>query len=253
MIREYSPQIWVSLVLFILNNYYPSFFLLRQYLSIAVCLFSIKYIISRKPIQFFLCALLALSFHMTSIVFAPLYLLYGIQYSKRNMLLLVLGVFFAALLFSEGAALLNSISPYYAKYFGMEIEDSAWRRALMKVYIALVYLFIMRDRFYEDGINRVVFYCMLLNAFICVVAVNVFGVFRLREFFSLADIVGVPIMLKGVSDSRNIKKIVSYLLVAVYIFLLFVSFNNFITGENMHNAYQPFWLSEKFLQASGYY
>ena len=32
-IKDYSPNIWLSLLLFIFINYYPAFFLLRQYLA----------------------------------------------------------------------------------------------------------------------------------------------------------------------------------------------------------------------------
>jgi hypothetical protein len=49
----------------------------RQYLAVAICFFSLRYIIARKPLGFLICLALALSFHRTALLFLPAYFLVG--------------------------------------------------------------------------------------------------------------------------------------------------------------------------------
>lgn len=240
-IKNYSPNIWFSLILFILINYYPSFFLLRQYLAMGVYLFSIKYIIKREPVNFGICMLIAVSFHTTATIAIPMYFLYGVNNNKWNMILLFIGSIIAIAAFYSFSTYVSLFSDYYANYFEAENEDSAWQRAIMKIYIFMVYLFTMGDKYYDKGINRVIFYSMIMNVIICVAAMNVFGVFRLREYFSLADFIGIPIMLKEAIKKKTFKTMSESILLIIYMILLTISFYRFIDSENMNNAYRFFW------------
>ena len=99
----------------------------------------------------------------------------------------------------------------------------------------------MGDKYYDKGINRVIFYSMIMNVIICVAAMNVFGVFRLREYFSLADFIGIPIMLKEAIKKKTFKTMSESILLIIYMILLTISFYRFIDSENMNNAYRFFW------------
>lgn len=246
-IKEYSPFIWLSLILYVLINYYPSFFLLRQYIAMGVFLYSLRYVIDRKPIHYGICMLIALSFHTTAIVAIPIYFLYGIKNNKLNMLLVLAGSIAVIAVFFSFSTYIGLFSAYYAHYFEVEMEESAWKRAVMKGFIFLVYLFVMREKFYDKGINRIVFYCMVLNLVICIAAMNVMGVFRLREYFALADFIGIAIMVKEAKASNSFKKLVGLSLISVYIVLLVLSFNSFIESENMNNSYRFFWENRQML------
>lgn len=250
IIKDYSPYIWLPLLLYLLINYYPSFFLLRQYIAMSVFLFSIKYVINRNPWKFGILSLIAISFHLTAVVILPFYFLYGIKFSKMNMLWLLLGSVLAILMFMRLSDIIGLVSAYYMGYFESEMDSPAWQRALMKIYIMVVYLFSMRQSFYDKGINRVVFYCMLLNVIICVAAMNMYGVFRMREFFSLADYIGITIIIQQVTQRKVTMRPLFYSMVLVYIVLLFMSFNNFVTGENMNNQYQFYWEGTEYRMAN---
>lgn len=240
-IKDYSPYIWLSLILYVLINYYPSFFLLRQYLAMGVFLYSLKYIINRNPIRYGICMLIALSFHTTALIAVPLYFLYGIRNSKLNMLLVLIGAIAVIAVFFSFSTYIGLFSAYYAHYFEVEMEESAWKRAIMKGFIFLAYMFILRKHFYDKGINRVVFYCMVLNIVICVAAMNVMGVFRLREYFALADFIGIPVMVQQTNNLNSFNKMVGLSLIMVYVALLVMSFHSFIMSENMNDSYQFFW------------
>lgn len=243
LIKTYSPFVWLSLLLYVLINYLPSFFLLRQYLAMPFVFWSFKYVIERKQLKYWLCILLAFSMHTTALVVIPIYYLYGLKYSKKNMLLVIAITVAASLGFMVIGAIVGSYFSYYSRYVEMEVEEPAWQRALMKSYILFVYMFALKKAFCKAGINRLIFYSMLLNVIICIGAMNIFGVFRLREYFSLADFIGVPIILYYTKAMSYPKKPVVIAMSIVYIILLVLSYNSFVEGGNMENGYQFFWKS----------
>jgi hypothetical protein len=161
------------------------------------------------------------------------------------MLLVFGGTIIASLSFMAIGAIIGSFFSYYSQYLDMQVEDPAWQRALMKVYILFVYLFALKDQYYNPGVNRLVFYSMLMNVIICVGAMNFFGVFRLREFFSLADFIGIPIILGSTAQMYFPKKHAVIFLTGVYIILLIISYISFAEGGNMENGYDFFWESNQ--------
>ncbi len=245
LIISYSPCIWLSLFIYVLINYLPSFFLLRQYLAMPFVFLSFKYVIERKQNLFLISVLLAFSIHTTALIVIPFYYMYGISYSRRNMLLVFGGTIIASLSFMAIGAIIGSFFSYYSQYLDMQVEEPAWQRALMKVYILFVYLFALKDQYYNPGANRLVFYSMLMNVIICVGAMNFFGVFRLREFFSLADFIGIPIILSSTTQMYFPKKHAVIFLTGVYIILLIISYISFAEGGNMENGYDFFWESNQ--------
>ena len=120
VIKDYSPYIWLSLILYILINYYPSFFLIRQYISMAIFIYSIKFIINRKPFYFGIAIFISMSFHPTVVLAAPLYLLYGMKNSKKNMIILTIGVIITVSMFMSLGKYVQMVSGYYASYFEFE-------------------------------------------------------------------------------------------------------------------------------------
>lgn len=252
VIKEYSPYIWFSLFLYVLINYYPSFFILRQYLALAVCLLSLKYIIKRDSVRFGIYTLVAFSFHATALLIVPLYFLYGMKATKMNMSLLAAGSVFFVVAFMSIADYVNLFSAYYAHYFETEVEEGMWQRTLLKIYIAGVYLFTLRKKFYDEGINRLVFYGMVFNVVICIAAMNIFSAHRLREYFSYADYIGVAIILKEASRIKTIKKPIVFFLVLVYVAALAISFNSFVQSNNMNNDYEFFWKGEALSSSSSF-
>ena len=75
-ILKYSRLPWLSMFLFISTIFYQSFFLMRQSLAVAICLYSIPYIIDRKYVKFLWIIFTAYLIHNTAIIFALLYFIY---------------------------------------------------------------------------------------------------------------------------------------------------------------------------------
>lgn len=236
-----SPHIWLALFLYILINYYPSFFLLRQYLAMPFVFMAFYYIIERKLVGFIVCSLLAYSFHTMSLCIVPMYFVYSLKPSRLNFILIAGGTVAGCLGLVAIGNYLSSYFDAYSHYLSLEVEDAAWSRAFMKIYIFGVYVYALGHDCYKVGINRIVFYSMLMCIIICVGAVNLFGVYRMRDFFSIADIIGVPLIWCYAKQYNGFRKYTARNLALVYIALLVYSFNSFVQGDNMHSDYQLFW------------
>ena len=248
IIKRYSPYIWASLFIFILINYFPSFFLLRQYLAIAVFLYSIKYLINREAFKYGLCVLIAMSFHLSAIIVAPLYYLYGLKNTKKNMLLLAIGSIAVILFFMAISSLIGMFSAYYAKYLDWDNDSPAWQRALMKLYFLGVYLIATSRSYYKEGINRIIFYCCLFGAVISIAAINLYAAHRLLAYFTIAEFIGIPVIINEVSLKSRKRIPIVYYLLFVYIIVLIVSFVSFVEGGNINNDYQFFWKASDYQQ-----
>lgn len=247
-IKRYSPYVWLSIFLFVLTSYCPSFFLLRQYLAIAFSLYSIKYIVNREPVKFGFYVLLAMSFHFSAVFVVPLYYLYGIKNSKKNMLLLAIGSIAVILFFMAISSLIGMFSAYYAKYLDWDNDSPAWQRALMKSYFLGVYLLGTSKSFYKEGINRIIFYCCLFSVVIGIAAINLYAAHRIIAYFSIAEFIGIPIIIKEVSLNSRKRIPIVYCLLFVYIIVLIVSFVSFVEGGNINNEYQFFWKASDYRQ-----
>lgn len=68
-IYKYSSNIELSLLMYvIMGGYFTSTNITRQYIALAIYVYSIKYLIDKKYIQYFILGLIAFQFHTTAIV-----------------------------------------------------------------------------------------------------------------------------------------------------------------------------------------
>lgn len=240
-IYRYSPYLLLSLLVFILVDYPFSCFLLRQYLAMATTLLSIPFIINRQLYKFLICMAIAVSFHTTALVFIPVYLLYrtDITYSSKRSLYIFFGL---GVLF--GGAILPFVLRFlsvYQHYLYVDENEGSIIRLAIKIYLLFVYLYALKDKVWENGINQIVMICMLMAILICTWGLNVLIFFRLRMFFSISEFIGIPIILEYNKRSDSFKKITVGAMLIVYIILLVISYYSFVTNETNPISYELFW------------
>jgi transmembrane protein EpsG len=202
---------------------------------------AVKYTLDRNFKMYVLSVLLAYSFHTTSLVIFPLYYLYGLSYSKKNVIFLILIMVVGCSSLVTLGGYLSSYFPMYEHYLEIDAGGAAWSRALMKIYILAVYVFTLGKKSFDENMNKIVLISMIMCVIICVGAANIYGVYRLRDYYALADFVGVAIILKEARKIKGIKRTGIILMTYIYIALLAYSFNSFVTSANMRNDYQLFW------------
>lgn len=243
--KKYSPNKWLSLFLFIVTNYIMAMLAIKQYIAMAICLLSIKYIFNRQQIKFIICVALAVSFHTSAAIFLPIYYLYGIDITRKKAILLAIFI----VLFIIGFQLLiqyvlNFVGSSYAFYMdNYESEsggEATWNRAIFKLAILLVFIYSLGEKCVSDNLNHFVLCNMILSFMICAGGVGLFGIFRLREFYFLGDVLGIPIMLSNLKNQPLIKKIIIPFFCIAYVVLLFNSFVEMV-NTNFAQGYRFIW------------
>lgn len=241
-ITKYSPNILLSLCIFYMIDFSFSLILLRQFIAVSIGLLSFKYVIERKQLNFLICALLALSFHSTAIILFPIYYIYGIQTTKTNIIVLTILTVIITLAFNVITNYIASFTEYYANYIGKETESSV-ARTLMKIYILLVYIMALGRDVFKKNINYLLLICLVLNVVIYIGGTEVFGLYRIRAYFEISEIIGIPVILSYASKKTFSTNLTLKTMVFLYGGLLFWTFMRMVDNEDIYysNIYSLFF------------
>ena len=107
------------LMFVITSNYFLSLNIVSQYMAISMCLFSYKFVENHRPLQFFLLVLAAASFHISALVFLPVYFLSQVKLKPHICAILVISFLIVAPLFVPLLEkMIGIIAPKYTRYFG---------------------------------------------------------------------------------------------------------------------------------------
>lgn len=113
-IAKYSALPFFSILFYFMPHYFFSEAgQMRQGLGIAVCVFSLRYIIKRDVWRFLICMFFALGFHKSAIVFIPAYWLVLLPFSAKQWAgLLVLSIILAPFeVYTLFGGLFQSLTP----------------------------------------------------------------------------------------------------------------------------------------------
>ena len=185
----------------LVGSFFFPLFLMRQYFATAFCLFSIPFILDRKPIPFVLCMLAAYFFHRTSIVFSLCYFLPLLKVNVKTILLvLVVGVF-AVLsigLFNVYFVAMvgdSELASHYMEYVNDDSSNS-WKSAVIPVVAFLFALFSYKGHFGElDKKQSLFFFMSAVYAILSIVDVSgtsFSAIYRILPYFGLSVIILLP-------------------------------------------------------------
>lgn len=230
-VRQYSPILWVSVFVFMTDSFPQSLFILRAFLAISIYLFSFPFIINRKVIPFLLLSGIAFSVHMSSVIFLPVYFLYGIK-NWRYLLLLLL--FLTVLLIAGFDTLLpwfvEYVVPEYAYYIinADNYEGASWKMPALLSAILLFRIIVMKEHFYEEGINRLLSIVMILAVIVYSAGMGFgFGLTsRVAMFFTNMTFLIIPNTLQYLKSS-------SWQFACAVIYILFNSFFFFKSASDI--------------------
>lgn len=229
----------LALFLYTIVAYFPSFWLWRQYMAIIFVLFAYNYIIEQNLKSYLFYMLIATSMHTTAIIVLPLYWVYKVRMNDRRFVFLILAVFFVIVTFKVLAGALAGISEYYSHYLDSDAESTTGR-LLLKVYLVLLMLFTYRKHLFDKGWSYLLFLCALMNVIIYAGGSGIFGIFRLRAYFDVSEILGIPFIL---AYAHNLGKFKRYLIKTasfVYVIVLIITVYSFLQSENFQYGYHTF-------------
>lgn len=231
-IVKYSPYILLSLTLLFFTGYMFSLIILRQFIAVCIGLTSFKYVIKRNQLKFLLTVVVAILFHSTGAILLPVYYLYGIKINKRNILLLLGAFVTISALFAIVANYLASFSAYYSNYIGRETEASLVR-TIMKLYIMIVFVLALRKSVFDKNINFLLLICLAFNVVLYMGGNAIYGLYRLRTYFEISEIIGIPIILYYIRGFATFHKLCFRILVFIYMVLLFISFDRMVYNDEI--------------------
>lgn len=224
-IRRYSTIYWFSVLVFMVDSFAQSLFIVRGFMAMFVFLLSFPFIINRQFLPFLILSLLAFSFHMTSIVFIPVYFLYGVKNAKYLSLVLVGGLIVVVLGFSLILPFIveNLLTSYtYYLLAAEEYEGGNWKMPALLSSILIFRIIVMRNHFFEEGINRLCSIALILAIALYVAGLGFGLINRIALYFSNLTFLILP---------NTVQYLRSYTLQFV-VALVYVLFSGFFFLKN---------------------
>ncbi len=223
-IKEYSPNLLLSILILLLMPFGQSLFVIRQHMAIALMFASIPFIINRRLIPFLLLfAITFFSFHHSCIAFLPMYFLYGLSGKK---LIWVLAISMG-LIVSFWSALV--VISFYLDY-GWFAQTSDVGTANVTTFIQfllffLLFIFTLGKEVFVDGLNKLCFCVLAIAVFLNFMSVGAnFG--RLTLYFNIFAILSVPLSLKYIRN-KQIRGLVGFsIILLLFVMLVYGSAGN---------------------------
>lgn len=196
-IKKYSRIYWVSVLIFIVCHFAQSLFMLRAFLALSLILMSFPFILNRRIIPFLILNALAITIHMSSAIFLPVYFLYGIRNGKfLTFSFLIIGVAvtlvgFENLIITTVERIVPSYS-YYIVYID-NYEGASWKMPAILGAEMLLRIYVLRNRFFSQGLTRLLSIITILAFFVYTTGMG-FGLtsrmalyFTNMSFLTMAD------------------------------------------------------------------
>lgn len=234
--EDYAP--------FVLLLYFSSFFPLhemtqiRAAVAIGVMLFSIQFIVGRKPVKYFMSVLVAIMFHYSALLMIPLYFINTNKTNKKRMLIMLLFsllIPFASL--NVVKYIINLNLGFYANNFTRYIYDM--NNGLLEVnvynYLSIfyllfaVYLILNIEKIKIINIYSLFFVKLYVYSIVAYFALSGLGVGnRISEFYGVSIIFVIPYFMMQFK-SNYMLKILFVLIALFYLYLNIV--NNSLLNE----------------------
>ncbi|MDE6460526.1 MAG: EpsG family protein [Paramuribaculum sp.] len=236
--KEYSPKFFLFATLFYFIHTYilRDMSLIRSGIAAAIVLYSLRYVGQRKLKWFLLTIIIAMSFHLASIIFIIVYPFYAMNLSKRSMIRMVIVSLLISYVFSAGM-LLNALPKVgifsrvsnYSWMIGSSklgvLTNPTVLKQLFFVVISLVYY----DRIKEHCPNfRLLLVPYLLS--VCWLMVwNDFAIVaaRMATFLSVTEVIIIPTTL--ILFKKHSRQIAGTVLIALAFIILYWNGNYYLT------------------------
>ena len=227
--KRYSVYFFISVMVFTVNSYAESLFMLRSFLAIGILLLTFPYILERKIVPFLLLNILAMSIHVSAVIFLPVYFLYGVNKSKWIWaIFIIVGGFFMLKFDDIISYIVERYLPGYSYYFIYidNYEGASWKMPALLGLLLLMRVAVLRKHFFDMGITRLLSILMVL-AFVVYTAGMGFGLTsRMAMFFTNMTFLILP---DTVSHMKNKK-------LGVLISIIYIIFNGYFFLRNSTDA-----------------
>lgn len=236
-IFRYSQYPWLSVAIFVAFGYYfGSLHILRQYIAIAIILYSYDCILNRKFASYLALVLLAASFHTSAIVFLPTYFLYG--KSIRPTMMIVLFSLSLAIALIAGDVLLNMFvmnDRYQDAY--VSDKDGAGSGYGMLLFMTLIFscALLLKPK-YLNKHESIFYWIFFISLCMQPLSITVSMVSRAILYWSLSLLVLLPMIIHNIK-SQNLR-FISFIIVLSGLIFVFEFITNANEGIETYATYE---------------
>lgn len=237
MVREYSPMIWFSCILFVLFVfYYRCFNEMRQAVALGIVCFSLKYIVNKRLKPFLLCLCLAAMFHRTSIIFLPaIILIYLDKFKWWQICGLMLALVFITM---YSGTIIQSLLPFFDTDYSNIMDNEAGGWGLFFLQILTFSLALFRFKYLsEDRTNLVLLYLIGIATILFPICHMNPMLFRIQDYYWIFMIIFVPRIL--CTFNNQLVRIVGVTIYSVIAY--FFLFVNIFSEHNQLIPYIFYW------------
>jgi hypothetical protein len=232
-INNNSKSPIISFVLFIgLGFFIFGMSAIRQTLAISFVLMSFESIKKRQLLKYLTFVFIASTFHITAVIFLPIYWLVKLKINYINMI----GIFLVAItVFVMKDIIINFLINIYPMEY-TQVETGGNRFYLILILSVVLGLFFKKNFLDNNSLNKMLFIIMITSVVIFPVTQFHPAVMRLYWYFTIFSIIYIPNLLMSIRDkSIRLIGICGYILIPIVYF--------FLVGVNNLNAkdYIFFW------------
>ena len=217
-IYKESPYPFLSVLIYFLAGYFfYSLNMMRQFLAVSVLLFSYKYLVDKRYIEFFLGGIVAFLLHSSSLIFVIALLLCDKEVFdlKRTIIISILLLFFGKFVWKYVIELIVNHTRF-AVYIGSKFDKTQLRWTDIIVH-AILYGIIYYLYKHAKNVGRKEKFFLNMQAcslFFIILTSTMYLLFRFSFYFGIFNIISIPYLIKK-SDISTKKKLVVILLLAI--------------------------------------
>ena len=206
---------------------------IKQGIAIGFCVYSLKYVFRRKPINYLICILIAFMFHASALVFIPVYFFWSYERNVtgwKKILIIIVSILFV--LFS-GEILTRFGGDRFSGYATQIIETGNLTFYLMVMWL-IIFLVCRRTLLDLDKRNELLILLYAIGTIFMLFGFRNAFVKRIAYYFDVTQILLIP-QLMYVFNKRSRK--VAKILIGIYFILRCVRYN---TGTATNMAPIPY-------------
>lgn len=208
-----------------LGLYFQTYNTMRYYLALALTLYAMRYVLERDWLKFIFWILIAALFHKSVLLVIPAYGLAALEWKRWH---IVCGLALSGLCYLGRGIVLKAALVLYPSYRNtVYLEDSAVSvsSAVRILLILALYAGLVRhmgsERFRQQRAYRELRFYMQLQL-LALVSCTFFSflpvVTRITYYFSVTQLLMIPLMLEMIEDARIRKRVQAFVFLACIIF-----------------------------------
>jgi len=221
-IKEY----WFAGLLLLINPYLFLVHLssLRQTLAICFVIFSINFVIKKKPFMYYLFIIIAMGFHKSAMVLLPVYFILNDSKIKKKWSVLIYGLLAVLIGTPLFETILYRVLEYFPRYYTYYFKQGLQNSLRATLISSLFFFFVIFNINKLEGKEIIYGKLSLIATIISLLAIRASMITRIGMYFDIFLILTIPQIFSRIRGKAN-RQILFIIMISIYL-LRYVSFFN---------------------------